>query len=109
MSDDGALFGDDEPAPEPKSGTTPQPRGLADWQVSQLRSALDTSGVTEMTARRQLVERLVGRPVPSLRDLTFSEAIELHQELRNQVRSPASKPPRSSWEDRSEDTWIDRL
>jgi len=103
-----SLFGDDtgpepaRPASQPASADT-----VADWQVSQLRSALDATGLTAMEDRQALVVELLGRSVSSLRDLTSAEARQLAEGFA--ARKNAGTQRGSSWDDREEDTWIDRL
>lgn len=105
MTNDLALFGDDEAsAPvEPSS----QPSLVANWQVDLLRKALDRRGLTSMADRQKSIEAAAGRSVESLRTLTHDEAMAV---LTRLGPAPASdRPPSSSWGDRDEDTWIDRL
>lgn len=108
MSD--SLFGEQdpfEPLPAPTAGRTTD--SLADWQVTQLRQALDAQGLDSMADRQRVVEELVGRPVASLRELTYAEARALAESLASRRGRPGSGAQRSAWEDRDGDTWIDRL
>ncbi|WP_262852282.1 hypothetical protein [Mumia quercus] len=105
MSDDLPLFGDDEPS-EPAPLVRPV-TPIADWQVELLRRALDARNLTDMSDRRQQIEDLSGRPVASLRELTADEAMTVLAALGR--TPPAARPSGSSWDDRDEDTWIDRL
>lgn len=108
MSQDDMLFGETEPAQaDPLDPASVPISGIADWQVAQVRRALDARGVQKMQDRQQLIVRLVGRPVDSLRDLTSSEALSLLQQLARSA--PTTAGGGSSWDDRDEDTWIDRL
>ncbi|TIC84448.1 hypothetical protein [Nocardioides sp. GY 10127] len=59
-----------------------------------------------MAERQALVEEVVGRPVTSLRDLTSREATGALERLGEDRRRADTG---SSWDDRVEDTWIDRL
>lgn len=105
MSDDLSLFGDDEPAPTSVHAVTPT--AIADWQIDLLRKALDARGLTSMLERQQAIEAAAGRPVESLRALTSDEAMAVLTKLG---RAPAPEQrATSSWDDREEDTWIDRL
>lgn len=108
MSSDDALFGDPNET-DVAPPTPPRDEQLPDWQVTQLRGALDAQGVTDMAARQQLVESIVERPVASLRDLTFAEARRLVDTLAESRRRAEPEDGRSSWDTREEDTWIDRL
>lgn len=105
MSGDLSLFGDDRPSEPVQASTSEAP--IADWLVDSLREALTGRGLTTMSSRQQAIEAAVGRPVDSLRSLTRGEALRalsgLVPESAQQTRST------SSWDDRDEDTWIDRL
>ena len=106
MSGELSLFGEsaspDEPV-RPLAGETP----IADWLVKNIRTALASRGLTTMAERQQAVEAVVERPVESLRSLTRAEALRV---LSSLAATPAPQEGRTSaWDDRDEDTWIDRL
>ncbi|MEU4450207.1 hypothetical protein AB0F44_02700 [Nocardioides sp. NPDC023903] len=104
MTDDDMLFqlGDE---PEAQAAAA-QP--AAAWQIEQLRTALDTLGMTEMSERQRVVEELVGHPITALKELTYDEVRPLLEGLHaRKAASPTSST--SAWDDRDEDTWIDRL
>jgi DNA polymerase-3 subunit epsilon len=103
MSDDAMLFGE----PATVEASAPARELLPDWQVANLRKALDALGVDSMTERQALIEDLAGRPVAALRDLTFAEARQVSEALAARRRTEASTG--SAWDNRDEDTWIDRL
>lgn len=105
MSDDLSLFGDDaRPAPvEAPKAPTP----IADWQVDLLRKALDARGLTSIAARREAIESAAGRAVESLRALSHDEGLQVLSRLGQQPSAGGSAG--SQWDDREEDTWIDRL
>lgn len=105
MSDDLSLFGDD-PSPDPVE-VPRAPSSIADWQVDLLRKALDARGLTAMDDRQQAVEDAAGRPVESLRALTHDEAMSVLTKLGPAPTSGGRTT--SSWDERDEDTWIDRL
>jgi len=103
MSVDASLFGDDEPAPP---ANVPSPTPIAGWQVNLLRKALDARGLSAMADRQALIEELAERPVESLRGLTHEEGLRVLAKLGE---SGPSRSPGSAWDEREEDTWIDRL
>lgn len=104
MTDDLSLFGDD-PAPPAPGAPTVTP--IADWQIDLLRKALDARGLTTMSERQSAIEADADRPVESLRALTHSEALQVLSRLG---QAPATtRTDKSAWDDRDEDTWIDRL
>ena len=104
MSDDLSLFGDDDRAARTPTVSAPAP--AADWQIDLLRKALDARGLTSLTERQQAIEAAAGRPIESLRALTDEEALRVLSRL-----GPAPEKQRtgSTWDQRDEDTWIDRL
>lgn len=80
---------------------------VSNWQVDLLRKSLDARGLTSMAERQAAIEAVVGREVPSLRALTQEEALSvLSQFGREPVKRTSTG---SAWDDREEDTWIDRL
>jgi hypothetical protein len=105
VSDDLSLFGDDAPT----ASTEPirAPSSIADWQVDLIRKALDARGLASMAARQRTIEDAAGRTVDALRDLTHDEAIQVLSRLG---QAPATRRiDKSAWDERNEDTWIDRL
>jgi len=105
MHGDEALFG--EPSVEEHPPAVSADEGLPDWQVAQLRERLDALGLVTMEDRQALIEELAGRPVPSLRHLTFAEARVIVEELSRRRATDAATG--TAWDNRDEDTWIDRL
>ena len=83
------------------------PSPITDWQVDLLRRALDARGLTSMAERQRAIECAVGRAVESLRALTHEEALNALSSLGQQPT--AGRAQKSAWDDREEDTWIDRL
>ncbi|WP_408897523.1 hypothetical protein ACJ5H2_00100 [Nocardioides sp. R1-1] len=108
-ADDG-LFAD--PRPAPPQVAVPDPDEVPDWLVANLRRALDDVGLESMAERQALIVELAGRPVASLRELTFVEARQVAEKLtarRKAQPGAAGSSARSSWDDREGDTWIDRM
>lgn len=106
MSTDTPLFGDD-PAPHPPVASAGTPAG--EWQVDLVRKALDRHGLSDQTDRKAAVEQHAGRPLTSLRDLTADEAMRVLSALGAASGAARGAPTASAWDDRDEDTWIDRL
>lgn len=104
VTEDLSLFGDD---PAPQTVEPPRAVPIADWQVDLLRNALEARGLTSMAERRQVIESAAGRSVASLRSLTHDEGMQVLSRLGEQQSSGRSAT--SQWDDRDEDTWIDRL
>ena len=106
MSGELSLFGEDPPR-EPAQHPTAADQPLADWLVTSLRDALVAGGHVSTTERQAAIEAAVGRPVESLRSLTRGEALRALDQLASKPSS--AKPSATSWDNRDEDTWIDRL
>jgi hypothetical protein len=104
VSGDLSLFGDDQ-SDEPLQPVRTE-ASIADWLVDSLREALTARGLVTMVERQQAIEAIAGRPVESLRSLTRAEALRV---LSGLTPLQAPQQESSAWDDRDEDTWIDRL
>ena len=105
MSDDLSLFGDDKPNELVQPGRTEAP--IADWLIDQLRGALTARGLSTVVERQRAIEAAAERPVESLRSLTRAEALRVLSLLGSTPAPQTSQT--SAWDDRDEETWIDRL
>jgi DNA polymerase-3 subunit epsilon len=103
VSGDLSLFGDDE-SNEPVQPARSQ-ASIPDWLVDSLRKALDARGLQVMDERQKAIEAVAERPVESLRSLTRAEAMRVLERLG----APAPQSRSTAWDEREEDTWIDRL
>ena len=86
---------------------TYEPPAIRDDQVAELRSAFDAAGITDQAERKQVVQSAVPRPIVSLRELRATDV--RHVLARIVARGTASARMGSDWDQRGEDTWIDRL
>jgi hypothetical protein len=100
-----SLFGDESPDEPGQPVPTEVP--IADWLVGDIRTALTARGLTTMAERQQAIEGIVERPVQSLRSLTRAEALRVLSSLT--LTTAPQTSPTSAWNERDEDTWIDRL
>lgn len=77
-------------------------------QVQQIREAFDKAGVTEQEERKALINSVIIRDVSSLRELY---AVEVRRVLTSitQRSEGERKITGSYWDDREQDTWIDKL
>ncbi|NVM96162.1 hypothetical protein [Arthrobacter wenxiniae] len=106
MSD--ALFDFDspdelQPAPAPQRDIP-----IKDHQVQQIREGLDAAGIIGLEERQNTIQRYISRQVPSLSDLHAHEAHAIIQRLK-QLQSATPTKTGSAWDQREEDTWIDKL
>lgn len=77
-------------------------------QVQQIREAFDRTGIAEQEQRKTLINSVIIRDVASLREL---RAVEVRRILAAIEQRSAVKPESrgSAWDDREEETWIDKL
>lgn len=91
----------------PSPAETYEPPPIRDDQIAELRLAFDAAGITDQAERKQVVQSAVTRPVESLRELRATDV--RHVLARIAARGTASSRGGSDWDQRDEDTWIDRL
>ncbi|MDI2020001.1 hypothetical protein PJL18_00497 [Paenarthrobacter nicotinovorans] len=100
-----SLFEIDRPAPSPNI-LAPLP--IKPEQIQMIRDAFEEAGVVNQNDRRALIESVVVREVASLRELKAVDARRILQRIEGlHSRKPASAG--SAWDNREEDTWIDKL
>lgn len=81
---------------------------IRDVQVQQIRDAFAAAGVDSMDERRAIIESCTVRPVTSIRELLAKDVRPILRRI--QERSLPPKPNSgSAWDNRDEDTWIDKL
>lgn len=106
MSD--ALFDFGSPE-ETQQTTAPQQEiPIKDHQVQQIRQGLDAAGIIDQDERQSTIQSYVSRRVASLRDLHAHEAHVIIQRLK-QLQNATPAKTGSAWDQREEDTWIDKL
>lgn len=79
---------------------------ISDRQVAAIRTALTAAGKTTMDERQRFIEECLGRTVANVRTLTSNEAVLVLKILSQQATKSTGG---SSWDDRDEETWIDKL
>lgn len=81
---------------------------ISDAQVRQLRDAFAGAGINSMDERRAIIESCTVRPVTTIRDLLGRDVRLVLRRIKE--RSCPSKPGSgSAWDNRDEETWIDKL
>lgn len=80
-------------------------------QISQIRQAFESAGVSSQSERKTLIQSVVNRDVPSLRDLYDHEVTGVIYRINDLIHATQKlgQQRRSAWDDREEDTWIDKL
>lgn len=86
----------------------PNESPITDVQIQSLRKAFSEAGIESMEDRKALIESCTIRPVQSIRDLYARDVRPILRRIdeRKNYRGPAVG---SAWDNREEDTWIDRL
>jgi DNA polymerase-3 subunit epsilon len=77
-------------------------------QIQAIRDAFAKAGVDSQDDRKALIESVVVREVASLRELQGVDAQRILQRIEGLAR-PKSASTGSAWDNRDEDTWIDKL
>lgn len=81
---------------------------IRDAQVQQIRDAFAAAGVDSMDERRAIIESCTVRKVTSIRELLAKDVPKILRRIEE--RSLPAKPNSgSAWDNREEDTWIDKL
>lgn len=93
----------------PQSTVPLQHLPITDEQVAQLRAAFAEAGIHEQHERKALIESYVVRKVDSLRDLHATDAHRLLNLLHQRKEAQPKIVGGSAWDNREEETWIDRL
>lgn len=81
---------------------------ITDQQILSIRRAFEEAGISSMEERQQLIESCVVRPVARLRDLQARDVRRVLKRISDQQHRTAPKTG-SAWDNRDEDTWIDKL
>lgn len=106
MSD--ALFDFGSPEEAQPASAPQRDIPIKDHQVQQIREGLDAAGIIGQDLRQNTIQSYISRQVPSLRDLHAHEAHVIIQRLK-QLQSATPAKTGSAWDQREEDTWIDKL
>lgn len=84
------------------------PSPITNNQITQIRQAFEAAGIESQDSRKTLIESCTFREVASIREL------HSHEVRRIITRIQASGAAKgvvtgSAWDNREEDTWIDKL
>lgn len=104
-----SLFNLESANDETSVPATKQEVRAYDEQVAQIRVEFDRLGIVSQDARKEAVEAACLRPVLSLREMTAIEARRLLTRLKDRKPESAANGSGSAWDNRDEDTWIDKL
>jgi DNA polymerase-3 subunit epsilon len=87
---------------------TPEPPPARSEQIAAIRQGLDDAGINTQLDRQAFIEDVILMKVCSLRDLTALQARRVIDRLKID-RGRSTSAGGSLWDNRDEDTWIDRL
>ena len=93
----------------PEGQAPQQHKPITDGQVAQIRAAFADAGINEQKERKAVIESCVVRPVNSLRDLHATDAHRVLSLIRQRKEARPKIVGGSAWDNREEETWIDRL
>ncbi|GAB3572571.1 hypothetical protein GCM10027405_39520 [Arthrobacter alkaliphilus] len=82
---------------------------ITDEQIAQIRAAFVDASINEQHERKSVIESCVVRPVTSLRDLYAADAHRVLSLIRQRKEARPKVEGGSAWDNREEETWIDRL
>lgn len=77
-------------------------------QIEQLRAAFKAAAITSMDERQQIIQQSTGRQVENIR-LLFSREVMSTLSYIDRTGRRVETAQSSAWDDREEDTWIDKL
>ena len=100
------LFSDEESA---DSEPEPVTKSLTSSQREALRKAFVRLGVLSAREQFAIVAELTGQRIKSVQDLQESHAQTLIHRLEEKANSIGRQNTGNAWNDREEDTWIDKL
>jgi hypothetical protein len=98
----------------PEAGETPATRldpnsAMTDSQRKLIRGAFSRLEITDARSQFALIDSLMGVKITSVGDLTYQAANTLLPLLESRVESNGRPSTGNAWDDRTEDTWIDKL
>ena len=93
---------------EPPLSGVPREQAITETQVEALRSAFASAGIDSMDERKAIIESCTIREVANIRELYAKDVRPVLRRIeeRRNYKGPATG---SAWDNREDDTWIDRL
>lgn len=77
-------------------------------QIASIRSAFDTAGIADMAERQEVIQSCVVRKISNIRGLYSRDVRQVLARIEGW--GGKSEPTSgSAWDNREEDTWIDKL
>ncbi|MGP7813738.1 hypothetical protein [Glutamicibacter soli] len=103
--DEPGLFNLPDQTPAPVAFEDPL---VKEQQVASIRRAFDDAGITSMEERQELIQSCTARPVANIRELYMRDVRQVLKRIedRKNYMGPSTG---SAWDNREEETWIDKL
>lgn len=77
-------------------------------QIASIRSAFETAGIADMAERQEVIQSCVIREVSNIRELYAREVRQVLARIKG-WGSKSESATGSAWDNREENTWIDKL
>lgn len=81
---------------------------ITDQQIESIRRAFNEAGISSMQDRQDLIESCTARPITNIRELRAQDYRRVLKRI-GEKRQPSASITGSAWDNRDEDTWIDKL
>ena len=102
--DEPGLFMLPDVAPIP----VPNELMISEQQVVSIREAFTSAGIHTMHERQDLIQSCIVRPVGNIRELYARDVRRILKRIQERTRA-AVVHNGSAWDNRDEETWIDKL
>ncbi|MDQ7880337.1 hypothetical protein Q9R08_20280 [Microbacterium sp. QXD-8] len=106
MSDLLSVFDENDPGARP---TEVRPLPMTGEQRSEIRELFATLDVATASRQFEVTAELTGVRITSVAELDAATAHRLIGALKRRVETSGRLMTGNSWDDREEDTWLDRL
>lgn len=81
---------------------------ISPQQIASIRSAFDTAGIADMAERQEVIQSCVIRKISNIRELYSRDVRQVLARIEG-WGSKSGPTSGSAWDNREEDTWIDKL
>lgn len=77
-------------------------------QIASIRSAFDRAGIASMTERQEVIQSCLIRKISNIREMYSRKVRQVLARIEGWGRT-TDRVTGSAWDNREEDTWIDKL
>jgi DNA polymerase-3 subunit epsilon len=93
---------------EPSAPTVIEDPLISPEQIASIRDAFDSAGIAGMAERQEVIQSCVIRKISNIRELYSREVRQVLTRIEGWGRKSEAASG-SAWDNREEDTWIDKL